>query len=309
MTDQDIGEKIQRAVNGIQPDAAAKERVRRRIQTPRGTEAAPRVRAARSRFRWLAPVCLFAVLTAASAGILGRELLGDRGETQSDTSPEIEMADVAMIRIDVNERITINGKVYRRVMPDVGVTEAVIGSVEFATDAALDGLPARATDARDTLALQTGDGELRVYEYFGVSDGAGGVLDDSMGDYFAARGIDLDSVSSVIVREPDKDVVTQSGEVVSYTAHRRTITEKERIRQLLSAFSALKRDAAGYETAKLTEQPYEGYISLTLIFDTGDGQRTAELICYPKIGYVFGGYRFESAFFETVRELIETEES
>ncbi len=130
-----------------------------------------------------------------------------------------------------------------------------------------------------------------------------------MGDYFAARGIDLDSVSSVIVREPDKDVVTQSGEVVSYTAHRRTITEKERIRQLLSAFSALKRDAAGYETAKLTEQPYEGYISLTLIFDTGDGQRTAELICYPKIGYVFGGYRFESAFFETVRELIETEES
>lgn len=306
MTDKDIGQKIQQAVDGIQPDAAAKERVRRRVQTARGTDAAPHLQGARSRFRWLIPVCLFTVLTAASAGILGRELLTDRGETQLTNVTDTEIADIAVIYIDVNERITVNGEVYRRVMPDAAAGEE-IGSVEFATDSVLAGLPVFATTVQDTVAVQPEDGEARFYEYFGVSDGAGGVIDDGLGDYFAARGIDSESVSSIRLRDPSRDVEEQNGEIISYTAHHRTITDKDVIRQTLGILSALKRDMAGYEAALQTEKPYESSLGVTLIFDTGAGQRTAELHCYPKIGYMFGGYRFDDAFLGAVRELIERE--
>ena len=299
MTDMDAGQRIRKAIDGIQPETHAKDRVRQKI-------SARSVKGAR-RFRWVVPVCLFAVLTAASAGILGRELSAEPGrQSNYDTSPVTEIANDAVIQIDVNDRITVGGKVYRQVLPEIAVAEERLGVVEYATDGDLVGLPVYATAGHDTVAIQTETGETRIYEYIGVSDGAGGVVDDALSDYFAERGIDSASVSMIRVRDQSRDVVTQSGDIVSYTPYYRTITDRDAIQKVLEAFAALERDMAGYEAALQTETPYDGHISLTLIFETNTaGQRTADLVCYPKIGYVFGGYRFDDAFWETLGELIE----
>ena len=82
MKDTEVGTRIRHALDAIQPEPFAAERVRQRMQEKQNQKQPKR-----GRSRWiarLAPVCLFAVLTAASSMIIGRAMQAKQPNTDPD---------------------------------------------------------------------------------------------------------------------------------------------------------------------------------------------------------------------------------
>lgn len=300
--ERELKTTIQQAVDAIQPEPFAMERVRRRIEQ-RASEAHRN----RPFARWakrLVPIGLFAVMATASASILVRNLqTGEAKISKPADMTEIGRIDLAIqeITIDPNECVTAGGLVWSRVSEAGEPPETTVEPVTNATDASLVGCHAYRTADGTGLAVTTSTGETRWYRYFGRADAAGNVVDDTFASFLQGSGIlDAASVASITVRNPSRDVQTEQNGLVSYMYDHSVISDRDTIQAIMNLLTGLERDMAGYAAACEGSAPYEGHWTMTLQTATGK----LRLVFYPKISYVWGGYRVQPDAWERLQTLL-----
>ena len=296
MKDTEVGTRIRHALDAIQPEPFAAERVRQRMQEKQNQKQPKR-----SRSRWiarLAPVCLFAVLTAASSMIIGRALQAK----QPNTDPDWRATELATIPdlygVRTDELVTACGAVWRRTLDGFPLQVEPAGTASFATDETLDGCQVYAAQDGHGVAVAVPAGEMRSYayfgEFFGTSDGKGSVVDDTMSDWLAANGMtDAGAIEWIRLRDPQRDVETKADGLVTKTIYRKEVTGRAAIQTIFDHLAVLARDMDAYQTACQSDAPYDGAVTVTLKCTSG---WSFDLVCYPKIGYLWGGYQTNKAF-------------
>ena len=301
MKDMDEKTRIRHALDTIQPEPFAAERVRQRMQ-----EKQTEKQSKRGRSRWvtrLAPVCLFAVLTAASSMIIGRTLQAK----QPNTDPDWRATELATISdlygVRTDELVTACGAVWRRTLDGFQLQAEPAGTASFATDETLNGSPVYQAQHGQGVAVAMPAGEGRTYayfgEFFGTPDGKGGVVDDTMSDWLAANGMtDAGAIEWIQLRDPQRDVETRADGLVSKTVYRKEVTDRAAVQSIYDHLAVLKRDMAAYQIACASDAPYDGAVTVTLRCASG---WTFDLVCYPKIGFLWGGYQTDSAFWTEIQ--------
>ena len=296
MKDTEVGTRIRHALDAIQPEPFAAERVRQRMQEKQNQKQPKR-----GRSRWiarLAPVCLFAVLTAASSMIIGRALQAK----QPNTDPDWRATELATIPdlygVCTDELVTACGAVWRRTLDGFPFQVEPAGTASFATDETLDGCQVYAAQDGHGVAVALPAGEMRSYayfgEFFGTSDGKGSVVDDTMSDWLAANGMtDAGAIEWIRLRDPQRDVETKADGLVTKTIYRKEVTGRAAIQTIFDHLAVLARDMDAYQTACQSDAPYDGAVTVTLKCTSG---WSFDLVCYPKIGYLWGGYQTNDAF-------------
>ncbi len=296
MKDTEVGTRIRHALDAIQPEPFAAERVRQRMQEKQNQKQPKR-----GRSRWiarLAPVCLFAVLTAASSMIIGRALQAK----QPNTDPDWRATELATIPdlygVRTDELVTACGAVWRRTLDGFPVQAEPVGTASFATDQTLNGRPVYQAQDGQGVAVAVPAGEMRSYayfgEFFGTSDGKGSVVDDTMSDWLAANGMtDAGAIEWIRLRDPQRDVETRADGLVTKTIYRKEVTGRAAIQTIFDHLAVLARDMDAYQTACQSDAPYDGAVTVTLKCTSG---WSFDLVCYPKIGYLWGGYQTNDAF-------------
>ena len=129
----------------------------------------------------------------------------------------------------------------------------------------------------------------------------------TMADWIDAYGVTTETVTRVDLQDKARDSEVNDGQIVTFTPHRATVTDAAQIAALLEAMSVLPRDAEGYEAAlAATEEPYEGYIRVTLLQSNPDGsvREWGSFVWYPKLGYVNDGYKTDAAFGELLEAML-----
>lgn len=302
MKDTDVETRIQHALDTIQPEPFAAERVRQRIQEKQNQKQPKR-----SRSRWiarLAPVCLFAVLTAASSMIIGRALQAKQPANTDSERRATELATIPdLYGVRTDELVTACGAVWRRTLDGFPVQAEPVGTASFATDETLDGCQVYAAQDGHGVAVAVPAGEMRSYayfgEFFGTSDGEGGVVDDMMSDWLAANGMtDAGAIEWIRLRDPQRDVETKADGLVTKTMYRKEVTDRAAIQTIYDHLAGFKRDMAAYQTACQLDAPYTGAVTVTLKCTSG---WTFDLVCYPKIGFLWGGYQTNDAFWTVIQ--------
>ena len=296
MKDTEVGTRIRHALDAIQPEPFAAERVRQRMQEKQNQKQPKR-----GRSRWiarLAPVCLFAVLTVASSMIIGRALQAK----QPNTDPDWRATELATIPdlygVRTDELVTACGAVWRRTLDGFPVQAEPVGTASFATDQTLNGRPVYQAQDGHGVAVAVPAGEMRSYayfgEFFGTSDGKGSVVDDTMSDWLAANGMtDAGAIEWIRLRDPQRDVETKADGLVTKTIYRKEVTGRAAIQTIFDHLAVLARDMDAYQTACQSDAPYDGAVTVTLKCTSG---WSFDLVCYPKIGYLWGGYQTNDAF-------------
>lgn len=296
MKDTEVGTRIRHALDAIQPEPFAAERVRQRMQEKQNQKQPKR-----GRSRWIArlvPVCLFAVLTAASSMIIGRALQAK----QPNTDPDWRATELATIPdlygVRTDELVTACGAVWRRTLDGFPLQAEPVGTASFATDETLDGCQVYAAQDGHGVAVAVPAGEMRSHayfgEFFGTSDGKGSVVDDTMSDWLAANGMtDAGAIEWIRLRDPQRDVETKADGLVTKTIYRKEVTGRAAIQTIFDHLAVLARDMDAYQTACQSDAPYDGAVTVTLKCTSG---WSFDLVCYPKIGYLWGGYQTNDAF-------------
>lgn len=296
----ELQKTIKQAIDTIQPEAFAKERVLQRMNHTMSANSRQK-----KSVRWvkrLVPICLFAVMTTASASILVKNLRTDETEKRESALTEIGKTDLALVEtIDPTECVTVGDRVWSRILyseEQIGTTAEL---VTHATDETLNGCLAYRTADETQLAVMTPTGETRWYTYFGHADEQGYVIDDCFADFLQGSGIpDAESILYVTVHDPSRDVETEQDGLVSYTYYRKVISEPETIRSLYTLLTDLQRDMDGYTWACEEEAPYEGHWTLILQTQT----KEIQLIFYPKISYIWGGYWLQPDTWESLQTIL-----
>ena len=255
----------------------------------------------------MAPICLFAMLTAASTMIIGRSLQtkppvnngSDRQTTELATFP-----DLYAVRTD--ELVTVCGAVWRRTLDGFPVQAEPVGTASFATNETLNGRPAYLSQDGQGVAVAVPAGEMSSYaffgEFYGTSDGHGGVVDDVMSDWLAANGMTgAGAIDWIQLRDPQRDVETEADGLVTKTIYRKEVTDRAAIQTIYDHLAVLQRDMTAYQTACQSEAPYTGAITVTLKCASG---WTFDLVCYPQIGFLWGGYQTNDAFWTVIQSYV-----
>lgn len=226
--------------------------------------------------------------TTAATGETGRVM------TELGTEPAIGYVQIG------DDQITVNGQVYTAAFPWGGVSDTVVGIVSAADEVDRLGMAAYATEVPGYVQVVNGE-QSWTYRYVGAV-GVG-----TMADWIAAYGVTTETVTRVDLQDKARDSEVNDGQIVTFTPHRATVTDAAKIATLLDAMSALPRDAAGYEAAlAATEEPYEGYIRVTLLQSNPNGsvREWGNFVWYPKLGYVNDGYKTDAAFGELLESLL-----
>lgn len=260
--------------------------------------------------RWvkrLVPIGLFVVMAAASATILVKNL-----RTVETEQPEQDVTDIATelsvmssIPIDPTECVTVGGLVWSRIFYSSEPKGTTVELVTNATEEALIGCPACRTADGTRVSVTASNGQIRWYTYFGRADEKNGVVDDCLAEFLQGSGIpNADSIFSVTVFDSTRDVETEQGNgLVSYTLYRKEISDPATIQSIYNLLADLPRDMADYAAACEGDAPYEGDCRLLLQTRT----REIQLILYPKISYVWGGYRFQPDTLEGLQTILSDE--
>ncbi len=245
---------------------------------------------------------LLALLLVLSLAACGEDDTMIQGETQPDTIAMTELGTepaIAVVQIG-DDQITVNGQMYTAAFPWGGVSDTAVGIVSTADEADRLGMTAYATDIPGYVQVVNGD-QSWTYRYVGAV-GVG-----TMADWIAAYGVTTETVTRVDLQDKARDSEVSDGQIVTFTPHRATVTDAAKIATLLDAMSTLQRDAAGYEAAlAATEEPYEGYIRVTLLQSNPNGsvREWGSFVWYPKLGYVNDGYKTDAAFGELLESLL-----
>lgn len=259
--------------------------------------------------RWvkqLVPICLFAVMATASATILVRNLRTVETEQpeQDVTDSATDLSVMSSIPIDPTECVTVGGLVWSRIPYSSESVTEVAEPVTHATEESLNGCTACRTADGTRLAVTSPTGQIRWYAYFGRADEHGEVIDDCLAEFLQGSGIpDAGSILSVTVLVSSRDVETEQNGLVSYELYRKEISDPATIQSIYTLLADLPRDMADYALACEGDAPYEGHYRLLLQTQT----REIQLILYPKISYVRGGYRLQPDTLERLQTLLPEE--
>ena len=322
---KELKNEITNAIDMIRPEAGAEERILQKAENQFAAKTAPKKKSL-PWLRWAVPVCACGLLVAVGVTVLPRLGAGTKIQPENDPNAEnqtettvaatqpgvdipgsgpatseatnIELA----FELSTNEMLTALGRVWHRQLTCIEPSTTVLGTVDAADFGALVGETVYATAVEKYIAVKY-DGGLRIYEYYGESDGNGGVADTDMGAYLDVMDIRPDTVTRIELRDPSRDVTVEHDGLTSFTPFRRTITDPAAIEALLNQLRPLERDGKGYRDATADAQntkPYEGYLSVAIWTNVGE---PVYVNAYPKINFIFGGWKTTDALWSVLHTL------
>ncbi len=188
--------------------------------------------------------------------------------------------------------LTVGGKVYRQTIERAGTpTDQLLGQATFAQNPDYEGKPVYATNRAGIVCLTDG-GRTYLYEYVAPSDGKGGTVNQTLGQWLAEMDYDTaDKVDGIRVSRAGGQVVPNENGTLVYRHNTYEITDKATITAILALITDAPTDHAGCEWFKDSYFSYtEGYVALRFCTfgEQGGYQDEAKIVYYPR-GFFFDG--------------------